>query len=315
MGNDIEFSVVFPAFDEEDNLIPLIHRITKVMDGLKSTYEIVAVNNGSTDSSNQILRQLSAEYSTLKVLELTRNFGYEGAIIAGIEHTIGNWVIIMDGDQQDPPEIIPEFIEKTKEGFDIVYGVREKRPEGFIRSLKYKMFYRVWILLSEIDFPRDAGNFGIISRKAIDTINNMPERNKFFRGLRIWIGFPAKGLTYERDLRQIGKTKFPFWSLVNNALNGITSFSTKPLRIFTVLGVFGVIGCLLLSLFFILSKIGALLGISAFAYISSGFTTLSILILLGISINVLGIGLIGEYIASIFAEVKKRPNYIIKQIL
>ena len=221
----VDFSLVMPAYNEEENIGPLVERIEKMMSDIPGVYEIIIVNNGSNDSTPLVLNKLLKTHPNLIALTLTRNFGYDGAIIAGLEISQGRKVIIMDGDQQDPPEVIPEFISKSEEGFDIVYGIRSKRTEGWFISAQIKIFYRLMGKIVNFDLPKDAGNFSIITREVVDIINSMPERNKFIRGLRAWSGLSSTGLVYKRDEHSLGQSKFSFFSYFNHALNGITSFS------------------------------------------------------------------------------------------
>ena len=314
-NSGIEYSIVIPAYNEEKNLRPLIERIAKVMAAVGAAYEAVVVDNGSYDTSPAILDELISEYPFLVVVTLSRNFGYDGAITAGLEHAKGKRVIIMDGDQQDPPEVIPKFIEKAREGYDIVYGLRKKRTEGWFLGLQMKLFYRIWKAIVSFDVPRNAGNFSIISREVLEIINRMPERNKFVRGLRAWTGYSSVGIEYERDERTLGKTKFSFLGYLNHALNGITSFSTFPLRMFTYAGGIGMLICLGFGLFLFLTKMSELLGWSILSYkIERGTTTLALLIIFSFSIVLLGLGIIGEYIGRILEEVKKRPNFLVRKV-
>ena len=311
----VDFSLVMPAFNEEENIVPLVERIEKVMSGISCTYEIIIVNNGSDDSTAFVLEKLLKTCPQLVVLTLTRNFGYDGAIIAGLENSRGQKIIIMDGDQQDPPEVIPKFISKSEEGFDIVYGIRSKRTEGWIIAFQINIFYRLMNKIVNFDLPRDAGNFGIMTREAVDIINRMPERNKFIRGLRAWSGLSSTGLHYERDERSYGDSKFSFFSYLNHALNGITSFSTVPLRLFTYIGILGIAASLLTAFYFFITKLSLMFGINIVSYeIVRGWTPLTILLLLGISLNFLGFGIVGEYVGRIFEEVKNRPHYLLRHI-
>ena len=311
----VDYSLVIPAFNEEKNVGPLVERIEKVMSGLSCTYEIIVVDNGSHDSTPLELKNLLKICPELVVITLTRNFGYDGAIVAGLENIRGGKIIIMDGDQQDPPEVLPEFISKSKEGFDIVYGIRLKRTEGWLISIQIKIFYRLIKKLVDFDLPKGAGNFGIMNREVVDMICRMPERNKFIRGLRAWSGFSSVGLVYERKKRPQGDSKFSFFAYLNHALNGITSFSTVPLRLFTYMGIVGIGISLLATFLFFVTKALELAGLSLLSYkIASGTTTLTIMVLTGISLNFLGFGIIGEYLGRVFEEVKNRPSYIVKNI-
>jgi dolichol-phosphate mannosyltransferase len=221
----------------------------------------------------------------------------------------------MDGDQQDPPEEIPRFISKMDEGFDIVYGLREKRTEGWFKSIMMKWFYRVWQKVSEIEVPKDAGNFGVFSRDVLNIIKEMPERNKFFRGLRAWTGYPATGLIYKRIDRPIGKTKFTFFTQLNAALNGITSFSIIPIRIFSYVGFFGIIACIVMGSFLVFIRVAQILGFDILLNMKLlPGTSTSILVIVSICIIFIGFGIVGEYVGAILKEVKHRPDYIIRNI-
>ena len=311
-----EYSIVVPVFNEGENIAPLVERIEKVMEGVEGVHEIVIVDNGSYDATLAILDDLVCKYLSLVVVTLSRNFGYDGAIATGLEYTRGKWIIIMDGDQQDPPEVIPQFICKAKEGYDIVYGIRAKRTEGWLMGLQMKTFYRIWTKIANISIPKDAGNFGILSCEVVNVINRMPERNKFIRGLRAWTGYPSTGIVYQRDQRNLGKTKFSFFSYLNNAINGITSFSTVPLRMFTYLGAFGLIACIVFGIYVFLIRFLSLIGIDIvdFKY-AGGWTTQSLLILTLISVNFIGLGIMGEYISRISEEVKHRPNSLVRKVV
>lgn len=314
--NSIEYSIVIPIFNEEDNIRSLTVRITSVMSKISGAYEIIFVDNGSVDASPEILQEILGEYENLKVITLSRNFGYDGGITSGFDYVSGKRIIIMDGDQQDPPEEIPRFISKSKEGYDIVYGIRKKRNKSKLLNLQMKLFYYIWKKTSTIEVPKNAGNFGIISREVMDVIKNMPERNKFIRGLRAWTGYPSAGVVYSRDKRSLGKTKFSFSNYLNHALNGITSFSTVPLRMFSYLGLAGLLFCLLFGFFIFITRLLSMFGIntSAANWNISGIATIILLILTILSVNLLGLGVIGEYVGRILEETKRRPNYIVKKV-
>ena len=310
------YSVVIPAYNEQGNIKPLLERIEKIMADVDGTYEIVIVDNGSFDGTPAILNELVGKYPSLVIVTLSRNFGYDGAITTGLEYARGSWVIIMDGDQQDPPEVIPQLIDKTMEGYDIVYGIRAKRTESWFLALQMLIFYRLWKKIANINVPKDAGNFSIISREVVDIIKRMPERNKFIRGLRAWTGYSSTGLIYQREERILEETKFSFLAYLNHALNGITSFSTVPLRMFTYTGLVGLLMCSTFGLFLLMTKAFELFGFKLLSYnIAKGGTTLGLLVLTAISINLLGFGIIGEYIGRIFEEVKNRPNFLVRKVV
>jgi polyisoprenyl-phosphate glycosyltransferase len=313
--NNIDISIIIPAYNEAGNLTPLVERIERVMTGVKGKYEIVIVNNGSSDSSAFVLNDLLRNHSSLVVLTLSRNFGYDGAIMAGLENALGKRLVVMDGDQQDPPEEIPRFISKMDEGFDIVYGVREKRTEGWFKSIMAKWFYRIWQKVSEIEVPRDAGNFGVFSRDVLNIIKEMPERNKFFRGLRAWTGYSTVGLVYKRVERPAGETKFSFFSQVNAALNGITSFSIVPIRIFSYVGFFGIIVCIVIGVFLFFTRLAQMLGYGILPnYKLLPGTGTALLVIISLCIIFIGFGIVGEYVGAILKEVKHRPDFIIRNI-
>lgn len=315
MSDAVDVSVVMPAYDEAANLEPLLNRVEAVMAGLGRSYEIVVVDNGSRDDSPAILERMQEKIRRLRVITLSRNFGYDGAITAGLEHARGNWIVVMDGDQQDPPEEIPRFLAKADEGFPIVYGIREKRTEGLVLGALMKLYYRLWRSIASIDVPRDAGNFGVMSREVVDVINGMSERNKFIRGLRAWTGFRGVGLVYQRDDRRLGVTKFSFGAYLSHALNGIAGFSTIPLRIFTYAGLLGIVFCVIATLALAFLKAKEIAGDPVLPYeIASGFTTLAMLILLATSVILLGLGIIGEYVGRCLEEVQRRPHYIVKHV-
>ena len=314
IGRLVNYSIVIPAFNEDQNISPLLTRIIQVMSDF--SYEIIIVDNGSTDETASTLKNwLKNKTINLKVITLSRNFGYDGAIAAGLEYVEGGWCIIMDGDQQDPPEVIPEFIAKANEGFDIVYGLRHERTEGVIIGLMIKMFYKIMKIISNVNMPKDAGNFSIISHMVVDVIVTMPERNKFIRGIRAWAGFSSTGIVYKRDNRTSGKTKFSLFKYLNHAINGFTSFSLIPLRLVSYLGFFGLISCFLAGLFFFVTKISEIIGHPILSYqIESGFTIVYLLILTSISMTLFGLGVIGEYVGKILEETKNRPNFIVTNV-
>jgi len=312
---DIDISVVFTAYNEQMNLRPLLDRIDTTLKSLGRGHEIVAVDNGSSDGSDGILTECLNVFPHLVVVSLVRNFGYDGGIVAGLEHAKGRWVVVMDGDQQDPPEAIPRFLQKAEEGYEIVFGLRRKRTEGMLLGTMMKLYYRIWRTLANIDVPRDAGNFGVMSREVVDVINRLPERNKFIRGLRAWTGFRSTGLEYHRDARPLGTTKFSFFGYVDHALNGITAFSTTPLRMFTYGGLMGIAAFLFLAALAIVMRALELMGVPILPYsIASGFTTLALSIFISASVNLLGLGIIGEYVGRNLEESKHRPNYLVRKV-
>jgi glycosyltransferase involved in cell wall biosynthesis len=303
-----EFSVVVPILNEEDNLTELYRRLTKVMAELEESYELIFVNDGSRDGSLELLKELHRRDPCTRVISLARNFGHQQAISAGLDYARGRAVVVMDGDLQDPPEVILQFIDKWREGFQVVYAIREKRKEHVLKRMAYHSFYLVLRAISRVDIPLEAGDFCLMDRCVVDVLTSLPERNRFVRGLRSWVGFRQIGLAYERDARLAGKSKYTFRKLVSLALDGLVSFSYLPLRIATLLG-FGVSALSLLAAAYYLSK-RLTIGVGP-----PGFATQVVLISLLGGVQLITIGVIGEYIGRVLDEVKGRPTYVVREVI
>jgi dolichol-phosphate mannosyltransferase len=243
----------------------------------------------------------------VRLVALARNFGHQAAISAGMDHARGDAVIIMDADLQDPPEVVPDFIAKWREGFEVVYAIRVKRKEGFLKRSAYAVFYRILHSISNINIPLDAGDFCLMDRKVVNVLVNMPERNRFVRGIRSWVGLRQIGLSYERDTRYAGLPKYTFNRLMYLALDGLVSFSYIPLRIITLLGFSVSLVSILLAMFYTIKKLSSGLN-------PPGFATLVVSIFFLAGIQLVTIGVIGEYVGRIFEEVKRRPLYVIRQL-
>lgn len=300
-------SVVIPVFNEQENLPVLCQRLFAVLQAEGLDFEIVFVDDGSRDRSVALLRQLAAQDSHLVVVELARNFGHQVAISAGLDYARGRAVMIMDADLQDPPEVLPQFIAKWREGYDVVYAVREKRKESWPKRTAYAIFYRLLKRVANIDIPLDAGDFCIMDRKVVELLNGMPERNRFVRGIRSWVGLDQVGLAYERQARHAGQPKYTFARLVYLALDGLISFSYVPLRMISLLG-FGVSAAsMLLAAFYALKKL--LAGLTP-----PGFASLMVSIFFLAGVQLITIGVIGEYVGRIFEEVKHRPLYVVRRV-
>lgn len=303
-------SVVIPIYNEQATLSELYRRLTHVLceNLAELAYEIVFVNDGSSDGSIQILSRLHADDPVVKVVNLSRNFGHQAALTAGLDYAKGDAVICMDGDVQDPPEIIPTLVARWRDGNDVVYAVRKLRKEGFIKRGCYAAFYRLLRRLSMVSIPLDAGDFALMDRRVVDCLKTLPERSRFIRGLRTWVGFRQTGVEYEREKRYAGTPKYTWPKLVRLAVNGLLSFSALPLRMATAVGfmisfcsLLGIIVALYLKLF----TDQAIPGWTA--------TVIPMLVLGGIQL--LSIGILGEYIAQIFDEVKRRPLYLVDGVL
>jgi polyisoprenyl-phosphate glycosyltransferase len=303
-------SVVIPIYNEQATLSELYRRLMRVLSEnlAELAYEIVFVNDGSTDGSIQILSELHADDPAVKVVNLSRNFGHQAALTAGLDYAKGDAVICMDGDVQDPPEIIPTLMARWRDGNDVVYAVRKLRKEGFIKRGCYAAFYRLLRKLSMVSIPLDAGDFALMDRRVVDCLKALPERSRFIRGLRTWVGFRQAAVEYEREKRFAGVPKYTWSKLVHLAVNGLLSFSALPLRMATAVG-FMISFCSLLGIILALYlKLFTDLAIPGWTA-----TVIPILVLGGIQL--LSIGILGEYIAQIFDEVKQRPLYIIDGIL
>jgi polyisoprenyl-phosphate glycosyltransferase len=272
------------------------------------------VDDGSRDGSLRMMKEIALKDHNFKIVKLSRNFGHQAAISAGIKTASGDCVIIMDGDLQDPPEELNRFLDKWREGYDVVYAIRTKRKEGFFKKIAYSVFYRVLHLISDIDIPLDSGDFCVMDRKVVDVLNNtLPEKNRFVRGLRAFAGFKQIGVKYERAERAAGEVKYTFRKLLKLALDGLFDFSTFPLRLATYFGFIIAIPSFAIGLFFIIHRI---FGFKIFGHSPNdtpGVATLAVgmYFLGGVTLIILGI--IGEYLGRIYSEVKQRPFYIIEE--
>jgi dolichol-phosphate mannosyltransferase len=303
-----EVSVVIPVFNEQENLPSLHARLTATLMSTGLRFEIIFVDDGSRDASVALLRGLAGDDPRVVVVELARNFGHQVAISAGLDHASGDGVMIMDADLQDPPEVLPQFIAKWREGHDVVYAIREQRKESWLKRAAYAAFYRLLQRVANIEIPLDAGDFCIMDRRVVDLLIGMPERNRFVRGIRSWIGLDQVGLAYERQARQAGKPKFTFTRLVYLALDGLVSFSYVPLRLITMLG-FGVsLMSIVLAIFYAVKKLTVGLN-------PPGFATLTVAVFFLAGMQLMTIGVIGEYVGRIFEEVKRRPLYVVRRVI
>lgn len=302
----VQLSLVIPVFNEEEIIDSLYCRCTKALEKYTDSFEIICVDDGSRDSTLKKLLHYHSEDKRFKVLSLSRNFGHQSAILAGLTYSKGEYVAIIDGDLQDPPEVIDQFKAKLEEGYDVVYAIRKKRKEGFIKKSVYWLYYRILKKMSSIDIPLDSGDFCVMRRNIVDHIVSMPEQSQFIRGLRSWIGFRQTGLEYERDKRQAGEAKYTLRKLFKLAYNGIFSFSTFPVRFLSRLGFLVIVFSLVYIAITLYKKY--ILG-----DVPQGFTTLIIFISLFSGVQLIALGLIGEYIIRIYDEVRKRPQFIIRE--
>ena len=303
----VDISIVIPVFNESENIQVLYERLLVTLDELSLDYEIIFVDDGSRDNSAELMCSIASKDQRVAVVELARNFGHQIAISAGLDYTRGDGVIVMDADLQDPPEVLPEFIAKWKQGYAVVYAVRQNRKEGWFKRTAYAAFYRLLQRITHIEIPLDAGDFCIMDRKVVEVLNSMPERNRFVRGIRSWIGLEQVGLTYEREARYAGETKYNYSRLFYLALDGLVSFSYLPLRVITIIGFIISFLTILLAIYYTILKLTA--GLSP-----PGFANIVVAIFFLTGIQLLTLGVIGEYLGRIFEEVKQRPLYVINKV-
>lgn len=306
-SNMKKISVVIPMYNEEEVAKTSYLRIQKVLEELEQyDYEMIFVNDGSKDKTLELLEEIAQNNEKVKILSFARNFGHQAAVTAGIRYVTGDAIVIIDADLQDPPELLPEMIALWEEGNEVIYGQRKSRKgESAFKLLTAKMFYNTLNALSDVEIPKDTGDFRLVDRKVIDVINSLPEHNKFLRGLFSWVGFKQKAYCYERQERQAGKTKYPFKKMWKLATDGIISFSTKPLKIVGGLGFLTIILSIGILIYSLVSYIFNLNNLAP------GWTSIMVAITLFSGVQLLSIWIISEYIARIYDEARNRPEYII----
>ena len=304
----MDLSVIIPIYNEEGNIHTLIDRLQAVIDDMNlSSTEYIFINDGSRDRSMEMIRELAVKNKNVKYINLSRNFGHQVAVSAGLDKSKGDAVVIIDADLQDPPELIPELYKKLKSGFEVVYAKRKSRQgESFFKKSTAKLFYRILSKMTSISIPVDTGDFRIVDRKIVEVLKKMPEQQKFLRGQISWIGFSQSFVEYDRDERYAGKTGYTYKKMIRLALDGITSFSNFPLKIVTIAG-FAVSG---ISFFMILWALYS-------RFISKdyepGWTSLMLTILFLGGIQLIGIGIIGEYVSRLSANIRNRPLYVVSE--
>ncbi|WP_269025057.1 glycosyltransferase family 2 protein [Aquirufa nivalisilvae] len=308
MTNGIpQVSFVIPVYNEESNLPTLVERLIKIMDQSPISLEAVLIDDGSRDNSRAMLKQLALADPRFHVVLLSRNHGHQLALTAGLSVARGTeGVFVLDGDLQDPPELLEEFYAKHLEGYEVVYAIREKRKEPWYKRMAYFIFYRILKKIANVDIPLDSGDFAFIGRKVVDILNQMPEESRFIRGMRTWIGFKQIGISYNRQERAFGDSKYTFSKLVQLALNGIFNFSEFPIKFVSSAGFLAIASSLLYFFYVVIKKL-------FIGQVIEGFTSLLFVIILFGGIQLLAIGILGEYILRIFFQSKNRPNYIIDQ--
>ena len=309
-------SIVLPAYNEQE-VLPLTHArfsgIVPTLNSLGLDLELIFVNDGSKDRTASMLEEMAEKDSNVRVVHLTRNFGHQAAITAGIMVARGDVIAIMDCDLQDPPEVLPKFLEKWREGFQVVYAVRRKRKENIFKRAAYWSFYRLMGAIAELDIPLDSGDFCVMDRSAVTLLNHLPERQRFVRGLRTWVGLKQTGVEYERDARAAGIPQYTLKKLFKLAADGLVSFSSVPLKLVMRIGLLGLFAAGLLMLW--------ILGVTIWEWnhpggrTPRGWASTAAIVLVMSSVQLLSLGIIGEYLSRIFIEVKGRPTFLIGSIV
>lgn len=302
-------SFIVPSFNEELNINEVYNALTKIIAKTSYKYELIYIDNGSTDGSFDIYKALVSKDKNVKVIKFSRNFGYQMALKGGIDYAVGDCVVCIDGDLQDPPELILEFLKKWQEGFDVVYGIRDKRKGSKIKAFTYKLYYKIANKLSDISLPQDASEFALIDRKIVTILKSLPEMNIYLRGLRFWCGFKQIGIKYIRNDRERGKTKFNFARNFELAIDGITGFSNRPLKMLLYMGLICISISLILMIYTIVIRLFYL------NIASPGWASILIAVVFFGGIQLFSLGVIGQYIGRIFTEVKQRPKYIVSEIM
>ena len=301
----VELSIIVPAYNEEEGLPKFHERLTAVLARLQMNSEIIYVNDGSRDGTLAVLRRLRASDSRVAIVDLSRNFGKEIAVTAGLDHSTGAAVVLIDADLQDPPELIPRLVEEWQGGFDVVYATRMSREgESGIKKATAYLFYRVINQISRVKIPADTGDYRLLSRRAVEALGKLREQHRFMKGLFTWIGYPQKGVPYHRDSRYAGTTKWNYWKLWNFALEGITSFTIGPLKMATYLGLATAVAAFVYAGIVIAKTL-------LYGDPVAGYPSLMVVILFLGGVQLITVGIMGEYIGRMFDESKQRPLYFI----
>lgn len=306
MINRPQISVVAPVYNEIQSLPELVRRVQNVLDQIGMSWELLLVDDGSTDGSTELILQLATENKHIRPIIFARNFGHQLAVTAGLDYSRGNAVIIMDADLQDPPEVMKDLIEKWKEGYEVVYAVRtEREGESWFKLATASLFYRLIYRITDVKIPLDSGDFRLLDRSVVEVLKQMRERHRFLRGMSVWVGFKQTGVPYRRAARFAGKTKYPFRKMFKFAFDAITSFSYLPLQIATYLGfVSAGISILAIPVVVLLRQSGSQ------AFFGQATTLIAVLFLGGVQL--VSLGILGEYIGRIYDEAKGRPLYIVR---
>jgi dolichol-phosphate mannosyltransferase len=300
-------SLVIPIYNEEENLPELRRRVTAALESTGEPWEVLLVNDGSRDRSGEMIREYNAADGRFKVISFSRNFGHQPTVTAGIHFARGECVVLMDGDLQDPPEVIPEMIAAWKKGFQVVIGERRSRGDANgTRGIGFRLFYPLFRRISDLPSAPDAGIFGLMDRVVVNEFNKLPERNRFIPGLRAWLGFKQTAVNYDRNDRAAGKPKQTLGRLIKYAIDGMLSFSTRPLRSATYMGFFVSMAAFALAIFYVITFF-------AFHKKIDGFTTTITCVLFLGGVQLICTGILGEYIGRVYEEIKQRPLYVVQE--
>ncbi|AKV67651.1 MULTISPECIES: glycosyltransferase family 2 protein [Microcystis] len=304
-----KYSLIIPIYNEEETIPELYRRVSDVMDSLDDSVELILINDGSRDRSLNLMRELQERDARVCYISFARNFGHQAAVTAGLNFARGQVIVVLDADLQDPPELIPKMIESWQAGYHVVYAQRTKRKkESWFKRLTAYVFYRLLRQLADVDIPADTGDFCLMDRQVVEVLNSMPERNRYIRGLRAWIGFRQTAVKFERDPRFAGEVKYTFKKSLALAINSLVSFSKIPLRISTYLGLFSALIALFMALLVLYWRLQ-----QPDSPVTGLATILIAVFFLG-SVQLISIGILGEYIGRIYEEVKGRPAYTIAEI-
>lgn len=306
-----KLSIIVPMYNEEETVQECYNRISNICNSIENyDYEIIIVNDGSKDKTLDILEHFAQNDKNLKIISFSRNFGHQCAVTAGLKYVSGDAIVIIDSDMQDPPELIPEMLKLWEQGNEVIYGKRKKREgESKFKLLTASMFYKTLNALADVEIPKDTGDFRLVDRKVVDVINNLPEHNKFLRGLFSWTGFKQYAYEYERKERFAGKTKYPLKKMLKLATDGIIGFSSKPLKVLGSLGLTSILISFIILIYSLLSF--------AFKWnnITPGWTSIMVAITFFAGIQLLSLWMISEYIGRIYDETKGRPQYIVNKTI
>ena len=304
----VRLSIVVPVYNEQEVLPEFHRRVCGVLAGLEGSSEIIYVNDGSRDNTLAVLQELRRNDPRVSIVDLSRNFGKEIALTAGLDHARGLATVVIDADLQDPPELIPELVKQWNAGYDVVYAKRTERSgETWVKKLTAKLFYRLIKRVGEVAIPEDSGDFRLLSRRALDALKQLREQHRFMKGLFAWIGYPQQAVLYRRDARFAGITKWNYWKLWTLALEGITSFTTAPLKIATYAGVLAALLGFVFALFIVYKTL-------VYGDPVRGYPSLMVIVLFLGGIQLLALGVIGEYLGRMYTETKHRPLYLVKDL-